>query len=142
MSAQLPLETVTEVLFKGCGNLSLIKQFLLLPRNILPRNTLPRLVQYKFSLVYPFRYHNNVVILQPGTSIASDTCPNDIHGLPYGGCDVRNSSKSFALWWWVFCSEVAKLKSLCFYHALLYILKKNNNHKSSNNRVCVTYNAK
>ena len=49
---------------------------------------------------------------------ASDACPNDIHGLPVGGCDVRNSSNSFALRWRVFSSEVAKLKWFCFDLAL------------------------
>ena len=37
---------------------------------------------------------------------APDACRNDIHGLPVGGCDVRNSSNSFALRWRVFSSEV------------------------------------
>ena len=41
---------------------------------------------------------------------ASDACPNDIHGLPVGSCDVRNSSNSFALWGKVFSFEVAKLR--------------------------------
>ena len=36
--------------------------------------------------------------------------PNDIHGRPVGGRDVRNSSNSFALQWRVFSSEVGKLK--------------------------------
>ena len=51
-------------------------------------------------------------------SHASDACPNDIHGLHVGGCDVRNSSNSFALRWRVFSSEVAKLKWFCFDLAL------------------------
>ena len=58
---------------------------------------------------------------------ASDACPNDIHGLPVGGCDVRNSSNYFALRWRVFSSEVAKLKWFCFDLALklaLYTCKK------------------
>ena len=48
----------------------------------------------------------------------ADARPNDIHGLRVGGRDVRNSSNSFALWWWVFSSEVEKLKWLCFDLAL------------------------
>ena len=60
---------------------------------------------------------------------AADAHPNDIHGLPVGGGDVRNSSNSFALRWRVFSSEVAKLKWLCFDHALklalaIYLKKK------------------
>ena len=67
-----------------------------------------------------------------------------IHGLPVGGCDVRNSSNSFALRWRVFSSEVAKLKWFCFDLALklaLYTSKKKKK-KSSHNTVCVTYKAK
>ena len=64
----------------------------------------------------------NVVILQPGTSTnvlnAADARPNDIHRLPVGGRDVRNSSNSFALRWRVYSSEVAKLKCFCFDLAL------------------------
>ena len=41
-----------------------------------------------------------------------------IHGLPVGGCGVRNSSNSFALRWRVCSSEVEKLKWFCFYLAL------------------------
>ena len=58
---------------------------------------------------------------------ASDACPNDIHGHPVSGCDVRNSSNSFTLRWRVFSSEVAKLKWFCFNQALklaLYTKKK------------------
>ena len=80
---------------------------------------------------------------------ASDACPNDIHGLPVGGCDVRNSSNSFALWWRVFSSEVTKLKWFCFDLALKLALytykkkkKKKKKQKSSHNTVCVTYKAK
>ena len=57
----------------------------------------------------------------------SKRCPNDIHGLSVSGCDVRNSSNSFALLWLVFSSEVAKLKWFCFDLALklaLYTYKK------------------
>ena len=57
----------------------------------------------------PFHY-KNVVILQPGQSKsvldAADARPNDIHGLPVGGRDVRSNSNSFALWLCVFSSEV------------------------------------
>ena len=45
---------------------------------------------------------------------AADAHPIDIHGFPVGGRDVRNSSNSFTLWWWVFSSEVEKLKWFCF----------------------------
>ena len=67
----------------------------------------------------PFRYQN-VCNFTPRCAFpnASDACPNDIHGLPVGGCDVRNSSNSFALRWRVFSSEVAKLKLFCFDLAL------------------------
>ena len=68
----------------------------------------------------------------------SDACTNDIHGLPVGGCDVRNSSNSFALRWWVFSFDVEKLKWFCFDHALK--LKKTT--KKTVNTVCVTYKAK
>ena len=75
---------------------------------------------------------------------ASDACPNDALGLPVGGCDVRNSSNSFALRWRVFSSEVAKLKWFCFDLALKLALntKKKKKKKSSHNTVCVTYKAK
>ena len=94
-------------------------------------------------VLYPFRYQD-VVILHPGTSMsvskASDACPNDVHGLPVGGCDVRNSSNSFALRWWVFSSEVAKLKWFCFDLALklaLYTyIKKKKAKKQSQYSVC------
>ena len=80
-------------------------------------------------------------------SNTSDACPNYIHGLPVGGCDVRNSSNSFALRWRVFSSEVAKLKWFCFDLALklalyTYKKKKKKKQKSSHNTVCVTYKAK
>ena len=52
------------------------------------------------------------------TSECSDACPNDIHGLPVSGCDIRNSSNSFTLRWWVFSSEVEKFKCFCFDLAL------------------------
>ena len=58
---------------------------------------------------------------------ASDACPNNIHGLPVSGGDVRNSSISFTLRWQVFSSEVEKLKWFCFDLALqlaVYTLKK------------------
>ena len=64
----------------------------------------------------------------------------DIHGLPVGGGDVRNSSNSFSLRWCVFSSEVEKLKWFCFDFALklaLYTYKKQTNQKSSYNTVCV-----
>ena len=71
--------------------------------------------------VYPFTT-KNVVILQlgPSTSVpnAADARPNDFHGLPVGGGDVRNSSNSFALRWRAFSSEVEKLKWFCYDHAL------------------------
>ena len=63
----------------------------------------------------------------------SDTFPNDIHGLPVGGCDVRNSSNSFALLWRDCSSEVAKMKWFCFDHALKLALKKK---KQSHYSVC------
>ena len=65
-------------------------------------------------------------------SNASDACPNDIHGLPVGGCDVRNSSNSFALRWRVFSSEVEKMTLFCFDLALklaLYTYKKKKKKK-------------
>ena len=65
---------------------------------------------------------------------ASDACPNDIHGLPVGGCDVKNSSNSFALRWRVFSSEVAKLKWFCSDLALklaLYTYKKKKKKKKA-----------
>ena len=68
--------------------------------------------------------------------------------LPVGGCDVRNSSNSFALRWRVFSSEVTKLKWFCFDLALKLALytykkkKKKKKQKSSHNTVCVTYKAK
>ena len=58
----------------------------------------------------------------------------DIHGLPVGGCDVRNTSNSFALRWRVFSAEVEKLKWFCFDLALklaLYTLKNNKNTKTA-----------
>ena len=71
---------------------------------------------------------------------ASDACPNDIHGIPVGSCDVRNSSNSFALRWRVFSSEVAKLKWFCFDLALklaLYTYKKKKKaKKQSQYSVC------
>ena len=77
---------------------------------------------------------------------ASDACPNDIHGLPVGGCDVRNSSNSFVLRWRVFSSEVAKLKWFCFDLALKLALytykKKKKSKKSSHNTVGVNCKAK
>ena len=77
------------------------------------------------SLIYPF-YYQNVVILQPGPSTsvlnAADAHPNDIHGLPVGGGEVRNSSNSFTLRWRVFSSEVAKLKWFYFVSALKLVL--------------------
>ena len=78
-------------------------------------------------------------------SNTSDACPNDIHGLTVGGCDVRNSSNSFALRWLVFSSEVAKLKRFCFDLALkiaLYTYIKKKKQISSHNTVCVTCKAK
>ena len=60
---------------------------------------------------------------------ASDACPNDIHGFPVGGCDVRNSSNSFALRWRVFSSEVAKLKWFCFDLALKLALSTSKKKK-------------
>ena len=65
---------------------------------------------------------------------ASDACPNDIHGLPVGGSDVRNSSNSFALRWRVLSSEVARLKWFYFDVAWklgLYTLKKNKKQKKT-----------
>ena len=77
---------------------------------------------------------------------ASDARPNDIHGFPVGGRDVRNSSNSFVFRWRVFSSEVEKLKWFCFDLALklvLYNLKKKNKKKeSSHNIACVTYKVK
>ena len=58
---------------------------------------------------------------------ASDACPDVVHGLPVGGCVVRNSSNSFTLQWRVLSSEVEKLKWFCFDLALklaLYTYKK------------------
>ena len=58
------------------------------------------------------------VILQPhlyGHSKAMHAHPNNNHALPVGGHDVRDSSKSFALQWQVFSSEVGKLRWLAFY---------------------------
>ena len=55
-----------------------------------------------------------------------------IHGLPVGGCDVRNSSNSFALRWRVFSSEMEKLKWFCFDLVLklaLYTLNKKKTKK-------------
>ena len=49
---------------------------------------------------------------------AADAFPNNSHGLPVGGSEVRNSSNSFALLWRVFNSEVEKLKKFCFDLAL------------------------
>ena len=100
----------------------------------------------------PFHYQN-VVILQPGTSMsvlnAADARPNDIHGLSVSGLEVRNSSNSFALRWRIFSSEVEKLKWFCFDFAsklALYTLKSlkklKKRTKSSHNTVCVTYKAK
>ena len=57
-----------------------------------------------------------------------------------GGCDVRNSSNSFALRWRVFCSEVAKLKWFCFDLALklaLYTYKKKKKKKKSQKAVTI-----
>ena len=65
---------------------------------------------------------------------------NDIHGLPVGGCDVRNSSNSFALRWRVFSSELAKLKWFCFDLALklaLYTYKKKKKKKKSKKAVTI-----
>ena len=63
-----------------------------------------------------------IVILQPGPSTSilntANACPNNIHGLPVGGRDVRNSSYCFALRWWIFSSEVEALKQFCFDLAL------------------------
>ena len=53
-----------------------------------------------------------------GVLNAADARPNDIHGLPVGGRDVRTSSNSFALRWQVFSSEVEKLKWFSFDLAL------------------------
>ena len=58
---------------------------------------------------------------------AADARPDDIHILPVGGRDVRNSSNSFALLWRVISSEVEKLKWFCFDVALklaVYTYKK------------------
>ena len=49
---------------------------------------------------------------------ASDAGSNDVHGLPVGDCDVRNSSNSFPLRRRIFSSEVEKLKWFCFDLAL------------------------
>ena len=49
---------------------------------------------------------------------AADARPNVIHGLPVGGHDVGNNTNFFALRWWVFSSEVEKMKWLCFDLAL------------------------
>ena len=71
-------------------------------------------------VLYPFHYQN-VVILQPGPSTSvldADARPNDIHGLPVGGCDVRSNLNSFTLRWWIFGSEVEQLKWFCFDLAL------------------------
>ena len=74
--------------------------------------------------------YQNVVIIQPGQSTsvlnAADIRPNDIHGLPVAGGDVKNSSNYFSLQWRVFSSEVEKLKWFCFDLALklaLYTLE-------------------
>ena len=84
-----------------------------------------------------------------GTSMsvlnAADARPKDIHKLPAGSCDVRNSSNSFALRRRVFSSEVEKLKRFCFDLALklaLYTLKTATKNNNSHNTVCVTYKAK
>ena len=76
---------------------------------------------------------------------AADALPNDIHILPVGGSDVRNSSYSFALRWRVFSSEVEKLKWFCFDVALklaVYTYKRNKTNKqtkkNSHKTVCVT----
>ena len=71
-----------------------------------------------------------------------DACPNDIHGLPVGGCDVRNSSNSFASRWRVFSSEVAKLKWFCFDLALklaLYTYKKKKKKAKKQSQYSVCY---
>ena len=68
---------------------------------------------------YPFHYQNVVIPLQgPSTSVLNAADPNDIHGPPVGGRDVRNNSNSFALRRRVFSSEVEKLKWFCFDLAL------------------------
>ena len=70
---------------------------------------------------------------------AANAHPNDIHRLPVGGGEVRNSSNSFALRWRVFSSEVAKLKWFCFDRALKLALntqtKKKKDKYSHNNCV-------
>ena len=74
-------------------------------------------------------------------SVSKNACPNDIHGLPVGGCDVRNSSNFFALRWRVFSSEVAKLKWFCFDLALklaLHTYKKKKAKKQSQYTVLPT----
>ena len=66
-------------------------------------------------------------VLQPEWEILPKSCkmttgilsatrdhPNDNHGLPVGGLDIRNSSYSFALQWRVFIPEVGKFKWLSF----------------------------
>ena len=57
-----------------------------------------------------------------GVQNATDARCNDIHGLLVGGRDVRNSSNSFALQWWVFSSVVEKLKWFSFNLALMFAL--------------------
>ena len=44
----------------------------------------------------------------------ASACPNDIHKIPAGGCDIRNISNYFALLWLVLSSEVEKLKWFFF----------------------------
>ena len=53
MSTQLPLETGTELIFKGSGSFQFAKAVF-----TFPRNALPNVVQYKFSLVYRNRNYN------------------------------------------------------------------------------------
>ena len=66
-------------------------------------------VEYRFPFAtvaapwsedYPFHYLNVVTQKQGLSTSVVDTADarlNDIHGLPVGGRDVRNSSNSFAL---------------------------------------------
>ena len=76
--------------------------------------------------------------LQPGLSTsvlnAADIRPNDIHGLPFCGGDVR-----FALRWWVFSSEVLKLNWFCFWFcfevSFIYLQKKQQTHLAKNELV-------
>ena len=68
---------------------------------------------------------------------AFDASPNDIQGLPVGGCDVRNSSNSFALRWRDFSSEVAKLKWFCFDLAMKLALYTYKKRKKSNKAVTI-----